>query len=54
MGIGRLWGNPGGFLDLAAVIIEIRSIEAGCGDFGVTNLLARCSPIVINERSASG
>ena|SRR5208282_1527907 len=29
--IGRLWGISGGFLDLAAVIIEITGIEAGCG-----------------------
>jgi hypothetical protein len=33
--IGRLWGISGGFLDLAAVIVEIAGIEAGCwrGDF---------------------
>jgi hypothetical protein len=30
-GIDRLWGVPGGFLDLVAVIIvEITGIEAGC------------------------
>jgi hypothetical protein len=28
--IDRLWGIPGGFLDLVAVIIEITGIKAGC------------------------
>jgi len=30
MEIDRLWGIPGGFLDLVAVIIGIAGITAGC------------------------